>query len=258
MMFVRPLGLLLAFVFITSGIAAAEPFKIAFVGDSMADGVWGSMQRRIARDACLRNVLQLGRFAEIGTGLARRDKFDWVTRARSISAQFTPDVFVVSIGLNDRNSAIDPEGRTRVEINNPNWQSVYKDHISLFLTEVMKSNVTVIWLGLPVLRDDAANRDALEKNRLYRAAVAAVNHPRVIFLEPWRLSGGDTDFYQSFFTIGDSKIQLRATDGIHFTTAGYDLIAQHLWPQILSTYGVMRGRSAIKDVECLYGEAEHR
>src|SRR3954468_19625613 len=57
---------------------AEEPqVKIVFVGDSMSDGVGAAVQRFVSRDACLSKRILVSRHAEIGTGLARADRFKW-------------------------------------------------------------------------------------------------------------------------------------------------------------------------------------
>ena len=62
-------------------VAQAEPkAKIAFVGDSTADGLWGGVTRLVPHDSCLKGNVELGRFAKNSTGLTRPDRFDWATR----------------------------------------------------------------------------------------------------------------------------------------------------------------------------------
>src|SRR5262245_17833775 len=63
----------------TAQTAPANPdpkVKIAFVGDSLADGIWGGTAALAPRNACLKGV-ELGRFAKNSTGLTRPDKFSW-------------------------------------------------------------------------------------------------------------------------------------------------------------------------------------
>ena len=56
----------------------APVIHIAFVGDSMADGLWGAMFRRLGKDKCLADKVKLLRKAKNGTGLTRLDQFNWV------------------------------------------------------------------------------------------------------------------------------------------------------------------------------------
>ena len=52
---------------------APAPVTVAFVGDSMADGLWGAMFRRLGKDKCLAERVKLIRKAKNGTGLTRLD-----------------------------------------------------------------------------------------------------------------------------------------------------------------------------------------
>ena len=69
-----------------AALAAAVPARaetparsvVAFVGDSMADGLWGAMFRRLGKDKCLADRVKLTRKAKNGTGLTRLDQFNWV------------------------------------------------------------------------------------------------------------------------------------------------------------------------------------
>ena len=55
---------------------------IAFVGDSMADGLWGALFRRLGKDKCLADKVKLLRRAKNGTGLTRLDNTTGSTRSR--------------------------------------------------------------------------------------------------------------------------------------------------------------------------------
>ena len=228
--------------------APQEAMRIAFVGDSMADGVWGGIQRRISKDACLRNVLRTGRYGEIGTGLARADKFNWPAKVKTIMGEFRPHLFVVSFGLNDRNPVVEAGGKKRIDLTNPDWASAYKDQVAAFLQAAAAAQAGVMWLGIPVLRDDVSNKDALEKNTIFKSTVSQMQDKRLTYVEPWKLAASGEESFQPYFTDANgSRVQLRATDGIHFTGAGYDLIANYVWPRMidhLETNGGVQGLEA--------------
>src|SRR6202035_4274364 len=76
--------------------------RIAFAGDSIVDNYWESIVRVIEANPCLKATVALGRFARNGTGLSRGDKLYWPREVRKIGETFKPDLFVLSIGLNDQ------------------------------------------------------------------------------------------------------------------------------------------------------------
>src|SRR5262249_48814760 len=117
-------GAALALSLALSGAAFAEPeskaepkVKIAFVGDSTSDGLWGGdwpragsgggFTSRVPRGACLKANRELGLFAKNSTGPTRPQKFDWVEELPRLGESFKPQLFVMSLGLNDRQSVVE-------------------------------------------------------------------------------------------------------------------------------------------------------
>ena len=209
--------------------------RIAFAGDSLADGMWGGLVRATSSDACLKGHFTLGRFGENGTGLSRADKFNWADETKRIIANFNPDLVIVSFGLNDRQGVVEPDHTTRVELGAPEWPKRYSNHVMSVLAEASVGRAGLLWVGLPVLRDKVSQTDAQEKNRLYFENVQNFNSPKVRFVEPWRLAPEGDDVFKPYGPgpSGDT-VALRSTDGIHFTSAGYDLVAAYLMPRILA------------------------
>lgn len=217
-------------------VAGPERIGIAFIGDSMADGLWGGVTRLTAHDHCHKDVLDLGRFARNGSGLTRPEQFSWVREARKIVGEFKPHLFVVSIGLNDRQSIIDRSRGLRANYKTPEWSDRYRDQIAEVLRSATAEKAAVLWVGLPAMRDTATQEDAQEKNRLFAEAIGKFGDGNVQYVEPWRLNPSGPDVFASY---GPDKngnmIQLRMPDGIHFTIAGYDMVAAYLFPKIVTS-----------------------
>ncbi len=64
---------------------------IAFVGDPMADGIWGAFVRLSAAGACPSDF-GFFREAQNGTGLTRPDRLDWAQQITAIQAEMSPDL----------------------------------------------------------------------------------------------------------------------------------------------------------------------
>ena len=137
--------------------------RIAFAGDSMADGIWGGLVRATSNDTCLKGHFTLGRFGENGTGLTRADKFNWAEETKKIIASFSPALVIVSFGLNDRQGVVEPDRVTRVELGGAEWPRRYSSHITSVLAEASVGKAGLLWVGLPVLRDKVSQTDAQEK-----------------------------------------------------------------------------------------------
>jgi hypothetical protein len=229
-------AVLLAAALVASGSAHAQGearTKIAFVGDSTADGLWGGVTALAPREACLKGF-ELGRFARNSTGLTRPDKFNWADEVKRIGDSFKPQLFVMSLGLNDRQSVVE-RGKVTLETF-PDYPAKYKERVTAVLRSAVASGAGLLWMGLPAMRDAASERNAREKNNLFAEAIAELAVPTVEFIEPWRLSQSGEDKFASFGPDQNGKmIQIRAADGEHFTPAGELLVAAHLWPKIVAT-----------------------
>ena len=211
-----------------AGAAEGGEIRIAFVGDSLSDGMWGGATRLVAREACLHARTKLGRFAENGTGLTRPAKFDWVEEGKAVVARFKPTLSVVSLGLNDRQSIVDAS-RARFDLGTPAWRARYGELAQALARNLRAGGAGVLWIGLPVLRDKPSQDDAAEKNAIIAQALTGLNDPKIRFVAPWRLSAAGEDAFRPYGPdLRGAQVQLRAPDGIHFTAAGYDLVSAHL------------------------------
>jgi len=244
---------LFAAVFALAVVAQAQnapkpdPIRIAFVGDSMADGLWQGVTRTIAKNSCLKAFIDTQRFGQNGTGLTRLDKFNWPRELVAIDKRYKAQIYVVSVGLNDRNPIHDPEG-SDAQYRSKEWPDVYRDKVEKMIKSATGMKASVVWLGIPSLRDTASDKEAKEKNELYAAAIKALNDPSVRYVEPWRIKPEGDDPFSTYGPGEDGKlIALRTADGSHFTPAGYDLLGAYLYPKIVES---LRQRGVDVDKLC--------
>jgi hypothetical protein len=231
------LNLVLANVAAPSAAEQGPKIKIAFAGDSVVDNYWSGMTRVVAANPCLRSTLELGRFAHNGTGLTRGDRLYWPLEIRRIGETFKPTLWVLSVGLNDRQFIVDSSG-ARTARGSPGWLEKYRNEVEEFIKGAAASNAVVLWIGLPTMRDSVDNTDAIEKNKIYAEAIARYSAKNVQYVEPWRLKPTAADTYSSFGPDRSGKLQqIRTTDGQHFTTAGEDLLAAYIYPKIVTALG---------------------
>lgn len=212
----------------------AARLKVAFVGDSMADGFWGAFVRTLTRDKCLKERLEGGRYAKNGTGLTRTDSYDWAAQMRKIVETYQPSAVVASIGLNDRQDVVEPGGRATY--GTPRWETAYKARVVSFLEAANSSGAGVLLVGLPAMRDATVQTDAQAKNRIFAEAASAVGKPNVVYVEPWHPPSAPPGVFKSASPAenGRGLVQVRAADGIHFTAAGYDMLMAYLFPKLAS------------------------
>jgi hypothetical protein len=228
-------GLTLALAAGAAGAGESEPkARIAFVGDSLADGYWEGVTVVGGRDACLRTHLELGRFAKNSTGLTRPDKLDWATEIRRVAESFKPNLFVMSVGLNDRQSVVE-HGVITMD-NSPGYDEKYKERVTAVLKSAAASKASLLWVGLPAMRAPVTDKDTREKNRLYEEAITAFGAPNLQYVAPWKLAATGVDGFASFGPDQNGRmVQIRTPDGEHFTAAGEVLTAVYLLPRILAS-----------------------
>jgi hypothetical protein len=213
--------------------------RIAFAGDSIVDNYWEAIARVLEANPCLKSSVALGRFARNGTGLSRGDKLYWPREVRRIGDTFKPDLFVLSIGLNDQQFIVDGSG-ARTAWGAPNWTDKYREQVVAFLTGAAASKAAVMLVGLPIVRDTKENADLQQKNVLFAEAVAAIGAPHVHYVAPWRLKPAGPDAFASYGPDRNGHmVQIRTADGEHFTVAGEDLVGAHLYPKIVTAFEQM-------------------
>jgi hypothetical protein len=206
--------------------------RIAVVGDSIADGYWEGITVAVGRDACLKDQLEIGRFAKNSTGLTRPDRFDWVNELRRVAESFKPKLFVMSLGLNDSQSVVE-HGQITMD-NSPLYDEKYKERVTAVLKHAAGAKAGLLWVGLPAMRAPAADKDAREKNRLFEEAIAAFGDPGIRYVEPWKLAAGTETFASYGPDPNGRMVQIRASDGQHFTVAGEVATATYLLPKIVA------------------------
>jgi hypothetical protein len=213
---------------------AESKVKFGFIGDSTADGLWGGVSRLVPRDSCLKGNVELGRFGKNSTGLTRPDRFNWAEEVRRIADSFRPNLFVMSLGLNDRQSVV-VDGKVTLETS-LDYPARYKDRVTAVLRSVAASGTHLLWIGLPAMRDAAPDKDAREKNKLFAEAIHDFGNGTLQYVPPWRLSDRGDDKFASYGPDQSGRIiQIRASDGEHFTPAGELLVAAYLLPKIIAT-----------------------
>lgn len=225
--------------------AATAPVRIAFIGDSMADGLWGAFFRRLGKDKCLADKVKLVRKTKNGAGLARGDLFDWPGEVQAMAKDDATDLFVGSFGINDRQAIVD-QSKARIEYGTPEFDHQYQANAEALIRAATASGASIMLLGLPVMLDPAQDADAKQKNRLFSDAVAKVASPLATFAKPWTSRPGDDEYKPYLPNANNQLIQFRAADGVHFTQHGYNSVMDYFFPRIADTLK-SRGRDVLSD-----------
>lgn len=219
------LALIVASLLAATGPATAQDKPapgatvIATIGDSLADGLWGGLYKLVQKDK--RYWIHRGAKHSLGfTGADLTELIDKPFAAGDVHA------LVMMIGANDRRSFF-VDGKSKALLGTPKWIELYQGRIEKFMDHAGKRNVPLIWMLLPIMRDDTATRDARLVNGIIVAAAKGRAHVSVIETEP--LTVDDKGKYTAHFNdLTGHRRQMRAGDGVHFEQAAYELLGDHI------------------------------
>jgi hypothetical protein len=198
--------------------------RVLVVGDSQAQGLAGGLQRQCRGDASWRVIDR----SRIATGLCSPARFDWPAAAAGIGEAERGAIAVVMFGANDR-----PPVRLHGQVDEKlaaAFTVSYGAHVRAIAEGLKRSCMAVIWVGHPIVRDPAYAEDMALLNRLYaRQSMAA----GADWFPSWPLfTEADGNYAPYGKGVDGQTTRLRADDGVHFTGAGYDVLARALLPVI--------------------------
>jgi hypothetical protein len=196
-----------------------KKLRVVVVGDSLAAGL-GTYLERVMKPSLVR----VSRQGQISTGLARPDYFDWPATMQAIVDRFKPDLVIVMIGKNDTQSLRTPGGRVQTPIATFAWPDAYAERVRNLMSVATSGGARVVWVGLPVIRDEARWEIIRRQNAIFDEAARA--EPDVSYLDTWALYSTPSGGYTAYLHEGNDVIEIRASDGLHFTPTGYELLAR--------------------------------
>jgi hypothetical protein len=196
-----------------------KKLRVVVVGDSLGAGL-GTYLERVMKPSLVR----VSRQGQISTGLSRPDYFDWPATMQLIVDRFKPDLVVVMLGENDSQSIRSPQGRILVPIGTFDWADAYAKRVRDFMGIATSGGARVVWVGLPVIRDQARWEILERLNAVYDEA--AGDEADVAFLDTWDLYSTPSGGYTAYLHEGNKVTEIRSPDGLHFTPTGYELLAR--------------------------------
>ncbi|CAM8342478.1 SGNH hydrolase-type esterase domain containing protein [Candidatus Methylopumilus universalis] len=195
--------------------------KILIVGDSLADGLWLGINND--RDRIKKENLIIFKGSIQGQTITGMNFFSYIDKVSSYKNDFGPDYIIIFIGANDQtpNFSSKKVGNFTLE----NWKSQFKRNAITLIDSLKMKPEKVYWVSLPIMRDVKTNQDAQIINQILKE-IGAEKKINIVDIEK-----EFTDNAGSFvmaLNINNKFMQIRADDGIHFTTAGYKLISRKL------------------------------
>jgi uncharacterized protein len=122
------------------------------------------------------------------------------------------------------------EGRATLRFRSEAWRAEYTARIDRILDRLASAGLRVLWLGNPIARSERYSDDMSYINEVYAEAIARHGFQ---FVPLWTVVADEDGNYTAYGKDRTGVTQrLRGVDGIHFTSAGYELIAEQLVGQL--------------------------
>jgi hypothetical protein len=226
-----------------TGPCPTANMRIVVLGDSLADGLWGSLYRNFARCQSIETL----RLTVVSDGLAKSSSEDWLERYATATTALNThesDVIVVQMGANDITTIRD--GRSRLSFSTPEWDKAYSDRVTQLTEGLRAKSAKVIWFGLPVVgKSDLETPYQTITALQYRAALDAGAE----WIDTHDLTKFGTGDFAMNGSFGGKLQQLRASDKVHFTKSGYDFVAGEVIDDLTRIIASKNRKATLQNVQ---------
>jgi len=205
---------------LSRAVAEKRAFRIGVFGDSFGDGLWAALYNQLPR----REAFQVLRHSEQATGFTRCAQNNLEDRLAGILAEGPVDVAVISFGANDT-QGIYVNGKV-APLLSARWKAEIAARITRYVKALQAQGASVVWVGLPVMRDPKYDAQVQGLNAFYAGLMAELNVP---FIDTRSAAADEQGRYASHLPGKDGVPWLvRAGDGIHMSMKGYRLLTDSL------------------------------
>ena len=191
---------------------------VVVFGDSQAQGLAAALGRA-ARKAGGPKVQNRAR---PGTALTNPAVYDWPAELQTYVPDPSVGTAVLMFGGNDHYGMRLPQG-VLVPLRTDQFHAIYSARAAAVLASLLKLNLRVFWVGDPICRTDSFSSDMRYLNGIFQEVVAGTP---ATFVDIFAAVADESGQYAAYGKSLDGAVtRLRLDDGIHFTAAGYDILA---------------------------------
>lgn len=198
-----------------------SPYVIAVIGDSLAQGIWEAVYRRLQRDPRFEVVRQ----TRPATGITRWDVFDWEAALADFLDQRPVDAAIVGLGLNDMQALHLPDGSFH-PFRSAAWDAAFQERVEAMMGALTERGIATFWLGLPIMRSAGYSENIRHLNALYAASAERMG---VAHIPLWEVAADSDGRFAAHLPDARGRTRpMRDNDGIHFTLSGYEMLGRHI------------------------------
>ncbi len=216
-------------------LSHGDPLRLWIGGDSLA----GSFGPALGQTAGATGVVDATVDYKVSSGLADNGIRDWYEHAQQTMASANPDAVVFIIGTNDASIVNSQDSNHDGE---PDWEVAYREKIDRMMATFVggSRHRTVFWLGPPTLRDSDLNAGAKALGPVMREE-AKKFAPDLVYVDTYHLfADKDGNYSESLPNANGKLVQMRISDGVHFTVDGAQYLANAVWKLLNKRWHIMR------------------
>ncbi len=208
----------------SAGLARADDDasvgRVVVFGDSQAQGLAGGLQRVLIDDPRYRVLNR----THPGAALVHSQS-EWLAPVQNFVDKDKAEIAVVMFGANDRLDMRDDDGKY-IHFRSDEWRDEYAKRVDKILTALTSGGLKIIWCGNPIARSPQYSADMSYINDIMSDEVA---HYGGTFLPLWTVIADNQGQFTAYGPDRNGVTErLRNDDGIHFTAAGYELVAERV------------------------------
>ncbi len=212
------------------------PYRFLIIGDSFI-AVRGGVGEILEGELLNYKDVTVKRVGLVSSGLSRPDYFNWEIKTLELISQYKPNIAVVMLSSNDAQSIITSKGNLIANYGNPNWNEEYAKRVSSLPDLFEKNNITVFWIGFPIMKNKAYSERIKNLNSIYEEECQ--KRKNAYFFSTWELLADEKGNYLS--SLPDEKgiyRALRQSDGIHPTYFGGKIVVNEFLNILKESTGI--------------------
>ncbi len=206
-------------------VSADNPLKLWVGGDSLTLALTRGFGRITPT-----TLVDYTRDPHISSGLTRPDYLDWPQRLARLLNEDRPEVLVIMFGGNDYQDVY-YNGQLLTRPSQA-WLDFYRIRVAAAMDLLNQPNLEVIWVGVPIMRDDFFATGMAHLNEIYRSEAAS--RSSIWYFDTWDLFADSNGNYTDII---DGQT-MREVDGVHLTTAGGVRLAETIWETVAPRWGI--------------------
>jgi len=202
------------------------PKKVLMMGGSSMKTAMGSLLQSLFREHGVESI----REAQIGTGLARADVVDWVSKANTIMDVHSDiDLLIVQFIGNDCQTIVSAEHEILARYGTDEWTETYLERWEALYQSAKAHDVQMVIVGLPIMKSNRFDNKVTTSSKIVFEWAKQYNIPII----PVRSLTVDAEgSYKQYLTIDNKPVKIRLKDGVHLSYQGSKIVSNYIFNRL--------------------------